>query len=212
MTREIPDSNMLGRILNRLSLVVRQTSVPAAALLFTSVFFIWLPFLQLESGYAIEELIEIISVSGSISCLIVWSAQCLAFIRYERWLKICDDALSTNYPYYQRHSSAYKPYTFFGWFQPWVAWIGLTGCILVFVFSSATWWSTPASFTKVAVAYGAQIILFVLFVIFKMISRKWWVKLDPDVQVLVRELDRLRWLKQDEVDTTRLDSSIDGTS
>jgi yeast amino acid transporter len=141
-------------------------------------------------------------------------------------LKICDDALSTNYPYYQRHSSAYKPYTFFGWFQPWVAWIGLTGCILVFVFSSATWWSTPASFTKVAVAYGAvgvsllivssmasladsksqHIILFVLFVIFKIISRKWWVKLDPDVAVLVRELDRLRWLKQDEVDTTRPDS------
>lgn len=85
MTREIPDSNMLGRILNSLSLVVRQTSVPAAALLFTAVFFIWLPFLQLERGYAIEELIEIISVSGSISCLIVWSAQCLAFIRYERW-------------------------------------------------------------------------------------------------------------------------------
>jgi yeast amino acid transporter len=64
MTREIPDSNMLGRILNSLSLVVRQTSVPAAALLFTAVFFIWLPFLQLERGYAIEEVCCIVSFGG----------------------------------------------------------------------------------------------------------------------------------------------------
>lgn len=64
LTREIPDSNILGRILNRLSLVVRQTGVPAAALLFTSVFFFWLPFLQLKSGYAIEEVCCIVSFSG----------------------------------------------------------------------------------------------------------------------------------------------------
>jgi amino acid transporter len=64
LTREIPDSNRLGRSLNHLSLVVRQTGVPAAALLFTSVFFFWLPFLQLRSGYAIQEVCCIVSFSG----------------------------------------------------------------------------------------------------------------------------------------------------
>jgi hypothetical protein len=38
-------------------------------------------------------------------------------------------------------------------------------------------------------------------VIFKLINRRWWVKLDPDVTALVRQLDRLRWLKKDQQPT-----------
>jgi len=68
---------------------------------------------------------------------------------------ICDKDLSANHSFYQRHSADYKPYTFFSWAQPWIAWMGLIGCILVFCFSSATWWNTPVNFTKVAVAYAA---------------------------------------------------------
>jgi amino acid permease len=56
---------------------------------------------------------------------------------------------------YKRSSSKYKSYTLLSWLQPWVAWAGLVGCIVVFAFSSATWWNKPASFTKVAVAYAA---------------------------------------------------------
>lgn len=82
---QIPDSNWIGKKIHDLSLVVRQTGVPAAALLFSGVSFIWLPFLQLNNGYALEEVIEIMSVSASLSCLIAWAALCLAFIRYERW-------------------------------------------------------------------------------------------------------------------------------
>jgi amino acid transporter len=66
MAREIPDTNWLGRKLNRLSLVVRQTGVPPAALLFSSVSFFWLPFLQLQRGYAIQEVRYIASFSGII--------------------------------------------------------------------------------------------------------------------------------------------------
>jgi hypothetical protein len=43
-----------------------------------------------------------------------------------------------------------------------------------------------------------HIILFGLFVICKLINRRWWVKLDPDVTALVKALDRLRWLKNDQ--------------
>jgi hypothetical protein len=35
-------------------------------------------------------------------------------------------------------------------------------------------------------------------VIFKLINRRLWVRLNPDVTVLVAQLDRLRWLKQDQ--------------
>jgi hypothetical protein len=43
-----------------------------------------------------------------------------------------------------------------------------------------------------------HIILLGLFIFCKLINRRWWVKLDPEVTVLVRELNRLKWLKRDE--------------
>jgi amino acid transporter len=198
LTHDVPDTNWFGKRINKLSLVVRQTGVPAPALLFSAVSFFWLPFLQLKAGYAIQDLIEIMAVSASVSCLIVWAALCLAFIRYERWLEICDEGLKTKHQHYRRHSSQYTSWTFLFIFQPYIAWLGLAGCILVFGFTSATWWSTPATFAKVAVAYAAHILLFGLFVISKLINRRWWVKLNPDVTVLVKALDRLRWLKNDQ--------------
>lgn len=66
MTREIPDTNWLGKRLNRLSLVVRQTGVPAAALFLSSISFFWLPFLQLQRGYAIQDVCFINFFSGTI--------------------------------------------------------------------------------------------------------------------------------------------------
>ena len=42
-------------------------------------------------------------------------------------------------------------------------------------------------------------ILFALFILFKLIKKRLWVRLDDNVTVLVEKLDRLRWLKQDEM-------------
>jgi L-asparagine transporter-like permease len=52
---EIPATNVLGKALSSLSLVVRQSGVPAAALCFSAVALLWLPFLHLKRGYAIED-------------------------------------------------------------------------------------------------------------------------------------------------------------
>lgn len=59
---EVPNTSKIGRILNRLSLVVRQTGVPAAALFFSAVSFFWVPFLHLKRGYAIEDVCRNISL------------------------------------------------------------------------------------------------------------------------------------------------------
>jgi amino acid transporter len=67
LTRDIPDTNWFGKKLNRLSLVVPQTGVPAAALLFSAVSFFWLPFLQLKAGYAIGDVSSPIIYSLSIT-------------------------------------------------------------------------------------------------------------------------------------------------
>ncbi|KUJ15957.1 uncharacterized protein LY89DRAFT_697946 [Mollisia scopiformis] len=203
LAREIPDTNWVGKRLNKLSLVVRQTGVPAAALLFSAISFFWLPFLQLKAGYAIQDLIEIMSVSASVSCLVVWAALCLSFIRYDRWQSICDAGLKAEpqYESWRRKSPDYKSYTFLAFAQPYIAWLGLIGCLLVFGFASATWWHTSPDLTKVAVAYAAHVIFLLLFVVFKIVNRRWWVKLDTDVTVLIAALDRLRWLKQDQLPT-----------
>ncbi|KAL2011103.1 hypothetical protein VTN00DRAFT_3821 [Thermoascus crustaceus] len=187
LTREMPDTNWVNRQIKRLSLVVKETGVPAAALLFTAVSFIWLPFLQLKGGYALNDLIEIFSVSASVACLIVWAALCLAFIRYQLWLEICDADLDRLYPEFRRDSEQYTPRTFLSWLQPLVAWVGLVGCILIFGFASATWWDTR------------HVVLFALFIFLKLMNKRLWkrwgVKLDSDVQKLVEELDRLNYKK-----------------
>jgi len=62
---------------------------------------------------------------------------------------------------YNRNSTLYRHSTFFSWAQPIPAYIGLIGCfIIVFIFTSATWWDTPVDFTKVANVYGAVSSLF----------------------------------------------------
>ena len=79
------------------------------ALLASALSFGWLPFLQLKGGYAVADvrtlspqlarslivpqLLEIMSVSASVSCLLVWASQCLAYIRYYAWLVACDPGL-----------------------------------------------------------------------------------------------------------------------
>ncbi|KAJ9637660.1 hypothetical protein H2199_007150 [Coniosporium tulheliwenetii] len=198
MTREIPETNVVGKCLKKLSLVVPQTGVPAAALVISAISFFWLPFVQLKAGYSVQDLIAIIAVTGSVSCLIVWAALSLAFIRYESWLRKCRKDIANKYPEFKRNTKNYKAFTLFAWAQPFPAYFALAGSLIVFGFASATWWDTPVSFPKVAVAYAAHIILFSLWVIFKIINRRWWVKLDPDVSVLVGKLRALEWRKQDE--------------
>lgn len=198
ITREMPGTNWLNRQIKLLSLVAPRTGVPAAALLFSAVSFFWLPFLQLKSGYALQDLIEIMSVSSSVACLIVWSALCLAFIRYHWWIKKCCNDPDMK-PEYNRDSNQYEPNTFLDWFQPIPAYIGLVGCVLFFGLASATWWDNRVTLAKVAIAYAAHVVLFVLFVLLKLINKRlfkpWGVKLDPDVQTLVAQLDRLNFKK-----------------
>jgi amino acid transporter len=55
MTREVPTSNTVGRILKKFSLVVPQTGVPAAALAISAIAFLWLPCIALDAGYAVQD-------------------------------------------------------------------------------------------------------------------------------------------------------------
>jgi yeast amino acid transporter len=50
----IPQTSIIGKFLRSFSVVVPQTGVPARALIFSALAFIWLPFINLRSGYAVQ--------------------------------------------------------------------------------------------------------------------------------------------------------------
>ena len=80
-----------------------------------------------------------------------------------RGLTVCDirlrkhrDSIAQVYPEHNRWRDTSQASTILGGLQPVIAWLGMIGClVIVFIFTTATWWSTPADFSKVAIAYGA---------------------------------------------------------
>ncbi|PWY64181.1 amino acid transporter [Aspergillus eucalypticola CBS 122712] len=195
----------------KLAILSEGTKVPVVSLLVSLLAFCWVPFLQLVDSSAVQQVVQVISISSSTAIMIVWAAICLAFIRYYYWLKKCEPRLRYhNRPEYIRLSEDYIAKGSLHILQPLQAWIGLIGCITIFAFSSATWWSRTATVTEVAMAYGPHMILFLIFIISKAFSKnKEWVKLKNDEWVLRNALDRL-WIRKidhhEETASERLDS------
>ena len=88
--------------LRKIGCVWSKNGVPLRALWVSAIAFMWLPFLRLKGGQSISDvrslikqpvvnltmniqLFDILSVTASVSCLIVWAAVCAAFLNYWRW-------------------------------------------------------------------------------------------------------------------------------
>jgi amino acid transporter len=163
--------------------------------------------------------VEIIQISSSVSGLIVWAAIAFAYLRYYIWyalslifsvrydprtdfnrLKRCNQHLIDDYRQFKRGTNSYKPYTVLAFAQPLPSIVAVAGCLVVLVFCSATWWDHKVTFSKVAIGYAAPIILLVLFIVFKIINRRLWVRTSSDFTVLSQTLYKLKWYKPDEED------------
>ncbi|PWY68486.1 amino acid transporter [Aspergillus heteromorphus CBS 117.55] len=188
-----------------LAILSKGTRVPVVALLVTLLAFAWVPFLQLSGSTTTKQLTEVISTSSSTAIMIVWASVCIAFLRYYYWLKKCDpDLRLSGRPEFVRGSPNYTPRGSLFVLQPLQAWIGLIGCTVIFAFSSATWWDGHATVTEVAMAYGAHIVLVILFLGLKLSRRQpEWFKRTPDAGKLVLILNDLRVRKIDRWETTR---------
>ena len=96
------------------------------------------------------------STIGSVGCVIVWASQCLAYIRC--WLWFRHHSKQGNLPRkYDRWRNHWDPsyMSTFSYLQPFPAIVGLICCcLIIFVFSTATWWNGNISFRKVATAYA----------------------------------------------------------
>lgn len=189
------------RWLSALGSVWHKNGVPMVALLISALFFMWLPIVAVRGGYSIADLTEFMNVNASVSCLLVWASQCFAFIRYYTWTQKHKDALAkrlseSDGPNFSRRTEGCKTSTLLDRFQPVPAWFGLIAClVIVVVFPSGTWWSTPFSFQKFAVAYGSLLLLGALFLVSKVVTRRSPVKLDDNPTVLIDALHELTYKK-----------------
>ncbi|KAL9044577.1 MAG: hypothetical protein Q9214_002298 [Letrouitia sp. 1 TL-2023] len=121
--------------------------------------------------------------SGDTSPLLMWTRR---FRRHKEYI-------ADKYQSFHRLGKATKTMTFLESLQPLPAVVGFVGSLVIlFVFTTATWWDTSATFRKVAIASGAQIVMAVLFVISKAFSQKRPVKLSRRRADLQRAIEALR--------------------
>jgi amino acid permease len=125
--------------------------------------------IHLQHTLMIKQLLAIMSTTSSITGVLVWASQCLAYIRYHHWFHDHKKRgiLPAEYNRWNPQPDVYpwhKSRTLLASLQPVLAWIGLIACVLVvFVFSSANWWkASNRTFTKVATAYAGVSVLYLL--------------------------------------------------
>lgn len=81
------ESNWASQAFKGLSAVWRRTGVPAKALLFSMLAFFWLPWLSEApqgKGVAVQDVLAVLGLTASMSCIITWAFLCLAFMRFQR--------------------------------------------------------------------------------------------------------------------------------
>lgn len=76
---------------------------------------------------------------------------------------------STAYTKFRRNTEFYKPHTILISLQPWPAIFAFIGCTVVFAFCSATWWYSKVTAPKVLIAYAAQFVVLLIFLVLKAI-------------------------------------------
>ncbi|KAL5043018.1 hypothetical protein BDW71DRAFT_216574 [Aspergillus fruticulosus] len=128
--------------------------VPVRAMLLSLVF-MWVPFLYLSphnsADTTISSLLEVLSQMGSVCCIIVWTCECWAFIRFYNCLYRHRDELNFS-PQFVRlrrfpNQGAEDLYPWRSHGQPVTMYLALFGCIFVLAVAdgAALWhnWVTP---------------------------------------------------------------------
>ncbi|KAL4760927.1 amino acid permease-domain-containing protein [Aspergillus foveolatus] len=128
--------------------------VPVRAMLLSLVF-MWVPFLYLSphnsADTTISSLLEVLSQMGSVSCIIVWTCECWAFIRFYNCMYRHRDELNAS-PQFARlrrfpsqGTEDLYPWRSHG--QPVTMYLALFGCVFVLAVAdgAALWhnWVTP---------------------------------------------------------------------
>jgi hypothetical protein len=94
---------------------------------------------------------------GTVTCVVVWAFQCVAYIRYHKFAMAYESQMTGNLERFRHKPSA----TLLAMLQPLVAWAALAGCVLLlFVFNTAVLWNQEDIGLKFAGAFSSIIVIF----------------------------------------------------
>ena len=83
MTYRLEGGSTVSQFFKNLSPLMSSSKAPIRSVVFTVLIFCWIPFLELVPST--ERVLQVLSLSSSISCLIVWLLLMVAFLRYKYW-------------------------------------------------------------------------------------------------------------------------------
>lgn len=175
-----------------------RRKVPMRAL-GASCVFCWVPFLYLKDGTTIGALLDVLANMGSVSCIMVWVAECIAFIRFYRCLwrhrRIFEQRRLPYLCRFDPQGGDDYPYRSHG--QPFTAFASLAGCIFILVVADGAALWKEFQVQPFLSAYLSPIFFFLLFVAIKLYYKNSWSLVDlseaDTVIYRMKELDKLRW-------------------
>ncbi|KAG9229027.1 amino acid permease-domain-containing protein [Amylocarpus encephaloides] len=161
-----PSGNGWKMFVNALGTTFLINKVPIVAVFVSVVVAGWLPILHFAT--ADQSFQEIISGIATVTIVLVWAAQCLAFIRYRKWLEKCPELRQGRFSCFSAESLETR---IIAHMQPIPAYLGLVGCLATVVgFSTASWWQNGTSANSVLAAFLLPGILIASWIFLKAMS------------------------------------------
>lgn len=153
-------ADIIRRMIFRLSDVVSWTGVPLWGALLPAAILYWLPFIHIKEDVTKQLLQEVLLNIGSVSAVLVWCSQCLAYVCYYHRRQ--------RFEIYIRRSTDEKirgllrdkgKHSLLSSGQPVWAYLGLIGTfVIVFVFNSVVLWNGRVFAVKFAAAFLSPIL------------------------------------------------------
>ncbi|KAE9367500.1 hypothetical protein N431DRAFT_486595 [Stipitochalara longipes BDJ] len=198
LTYNLQERNRISRWFKKLSPLMASSGAPIRTIFFSWLLFFWLPWLELVPSNA--QVLEVLSLSSSISCLLVWLTLMVAFLRYKKWTTLCAKKLEEEgYGKYVRNTKGYRKMAknYLMLLQPGFALFAAAGILFIFILCSALWWDTTATAAEIFAVFGPHMVAVILVLLIKFFRgtlNKWLVPLNPDGKDLIKRIQYLEFI------------------
>jgi yeast amino acid transporter len=176
MTRTITvdyDSSVIRRGLAWMSSVHYKTKAPWPAIAISGLLLCWLPFIRYRTGNDkyLQDVQGALIAIGSVSCILMWCSQCVAYIMFFHWREFHLADLEGLKPkwnklFEKRNGGYFKD------FQPFFGYLGAVSTLLiVFFFNTVSLWNGKRISVKAISAFVSPAIVLIIWIV-KKISRR----------------------------------------
>jgi len=129
--------SVIQKLLRQIGNVHNRTRVPVQAIFWTVVVLIWMCVLEMLNSDEYFNIIQLATNTAIVTCLLIWACQCAAYIRFYRLCLKHQKYLPLEFaPKHTKHAL----HSFSWSFRPFVACLGLLGCVLILICTTAIFW------------------------------------------------------------------------